>query len=167
MSTSGIRSAGAAALVLVLGCSGGDLTLPSDGEPAALVVVSGDGQRAEAGTLLEDPLTVRLVDADSRPVRDAPVQFSFIGDLPGAGLSPTTVRTDEEGRAAAIVRLGEVVGDQVIVAQVVNTESSDLRARFLAVAVAPKDEDGGKDRGKKGSKGGRGSGDDDDSDDDD
>jgi hypothetical protein len=166
MSTSGVFSTGAAALALVLGCSGGDLTLPSDGEPGALVVVSGNRQEAEAGTMLEDPLTVELLDAGSQPMRGVLVEFSFVGDLPGADLSPATVLTDGEGRAEAVVRLGEVVGDQVIVAQVANTESADLRASFLATAVAPEDGDGG---GKKDKDRGRGSGSDgdDDSDDDD
>jgi len=164
MSTRNVFGAGAVALVLALGCSGGDLTLPDAGEPAALVVVSGDGQRAEAGTLLEEPLTVQLLDASSRPVRDATVQFSFVGDVPGAGLTPATVLTDEEGRAEAIVRLGEVVGDHVIVAEVANTESSSLRARFLATAVAPEDEGGGRGGGTKDKKadGGHGSDGDDD-----
>ena len=168
MSTTSVFSSGAVLLVLALGCSGGDLTLPSSAsEPDALIVVSGDGQRAEAGTMLEEPLTVRLLDGSSQPRRDVLVQFSFIGDLPGAGLSPATVLTDEEGRAEAVVRLGEVVGDQVIVAQVANTESADLRARFLATAVAPDDEDGGNGGGKKGRNEdhGTGSGGDGDSDD--
>jgi hypothetical protein len=130
--------------------------------------VSGDGQEAEAGTMLEDPLTVELLDASSQPMRDVLVEFSFVGNLPGADLSPATVLTDEEGRAEAVVRLGEVVGDQVIVAQVANTESADLRARFLAIAVAPDDDDG-EGGGKKDKDRGRGSGSDgdDDSDDDD
>jgi hypothetical protein len=168
MSTSSVFGAGAAAFVLALGCSG-DLTLPASGEPSVLVVVSGDGQRAEAGALLEEPLMVQLLDGSALPVRDTPVQFSFVGDLPGAGLSPATVRTDQQGRAAAIVRLGDVVGDQVIVAVVASTEWSDLRARFVAVAVAPDDGGGGDGGGKKGKpgKGDRGSPGDDDSDDDD
>jgi hypothetical protein len=168
MSTSGVFSIGAAALALALGCSGGDLTLPSADGPGTLVVVSGDGQEAEAGTMLEDPLTVELLDASSQPMRDVLVEFSFVGDLPGAGLSPATVLTDEEGRAEAVVRLGEVVGDQVIVAQVANTESAGLRASFLATAVAPDDDGGGGGGGgKKDKDRGRGSGSDGDGDDDD
>jgi hypothetical protein len=166
MSTSGVFSIGAAALALALGCSGGDLVLPSADEPGVLIIVSGDGQRAEAGTMLEEPLTVELLDGSSQPVRDVLVEFSFVGELPGADLSPAAVLTDEEGRAEAVVRLGEVVGDQVIVAQVANTGSAGLRARFLATAVAPKDNDG-EGGGKKGKNEGRGSGSDGDGDPDD
>src|SRR4051812_38498401 len=143
-SVSGIR---AVALVFTLGCSGGDLTLPHPSEPAALTAVSGDGQQAEPGALLEKPLTVQLLDGSSQPVRDTPVQFSFLGDLPGAGLDPASVLTDAEGRAEAIVRLGEVVGEQVIVAQVTNSQSADLRTRFSATAVPP-DRPGGGKKGK-------------------
>jgi hypothetical protein len=139
----------AAGLVAALGCSGGDLTLPTPDEPATLIVVSGDGQRAEAGGLVEQPLTVRVMNAAAHPVAGALVHFSFLGELPGAGLDPASVLTDEEGRAEAIVRLGEVVGEQVIVAQVSDTERPELRARFSLIAIDPGDGRGG---GKKGDK---------------
>ncbi|HUR94120.1 MAG TPA: Ig-like domain-containing protein [Gemmatimonadales bacterium] len=132
------------ALVLLLGCSGSDLTLPESNEPDALTVLSGDGQEADAGALLREPLTVRVVDASSRPVAGAEVAFSFLGELPGAGLDPASVLTDADGRAAAIVRLGEVVGEQVIVAQVTSSLAPELRARFSATALAPDDRGGGK-----------------------
>jgi hypothetical protein len=150
MSGHSVSTIGVAALVLTLGCSGGDLTLPDPNEPAALEVVSGDAQQAEPGASLQEPLTVRLLDGSSRPVRQTPVQFSFLGDLPGARLDPASVWTDEEGRAAANVRLGRVVGEQVIVARVTTSKSSELRARFSATAVPP-DRAGG---GKKGKDGG-------------
>src|SRR5215210_6084349 len=102
--------AGAATCLLTLGCSGGDLTLPAAHQPAELMIVSGNGQRADAGALLEEPLTVEVLDGSSQPVRGAPVQFGFLGDLPGAALDPASVLTDANGRAAARVRLGEVPG---------------------------------------------------------
>jgi len=136
-----VFSAGAAAFVLTLGCSGGDLTLPAANEPAALTIVSGDGQRADAGALLEEPLTVQVLDGSSQPVRGTPVQFTFVGDLPGAALDPASVLTDENGRAAAIVRLGDLPGEQVIVARVTNSQAPDLRASFSVTAVSPKGND--------------------------
>jgi hypothetical protein len=152
---------GAAAVMLTLiGCSGGDLTLPGPGQsgpeqPAALKVLSGDGQQAEVGTVLDDPLTVQVLDESSQPVPSVQVQFSFVGDASGAALDPASIQTDEEGRAAAIVRLGEQPGEQVIVAAVANTQLPDLRARFSATAVPPS----GGDDDKKGGKGGHGDGD--------
>jgi hypothetical protein len=146
---------GAAAVMLaVIGCSAGDLSLPgpsqSAPEPVALEVVSGDGQQAEAGTVLDDPLTVRVLDESAQPVPDIRVQFSFLGDLSGAAVDPASILTDGEGRAAAIVRLGELPGEQVVVAAVANTELPDLRAQFSATAVLP----GGDGGGHKGGKGG-------------
>jgi hypothetical protein len=149
---------GAAVVMLTfIGCSAGDLTLPGDSQggpdrPAALKVVSGDDQRAEAGTVLDDPLRVQVLDESSRPLPNIPVEFSFLGELSGAALDPASILTDGEGRAAAIVRLGELPGEQVIVAAVANTQLPDLRAQFSATAVLP----GGEDDDKKGGKGGHG-----------
>ena len=91
---------GAAAVMLTLiDCSAGDLTLPDPGQsgpvqPAEVKVLSGDGQRAEAGTLLDDPLTVQVLDESSHPVPNIQIQFSFLGDLSGAALDPASIETD-------------------------------------------------------------------------
>jgi hypothetical protein len=154
---------GAAVVLLTLiGCSAGDLTVPGPGQsspdqPAALKVLSGDGQEAEAGTLLADPLTVQVLDESSQPVANIRVQFSFLGDLSGAAIDPASIETDEAGRAEAVVRLGELPGEQIIVAAVANTQLADLRARFSATAVPPDDGDGDKKGGK--GHGGNGNGD--------
>ena len=145
---------GAAVVMLTLiACSAGDLTLPGPGQsspdqPAALKVLSGDGQQAEAGTLLEDPLTIQVVDESSQPVANVRVQFSFVGDLSGAAVDPASIETDEAGRAEAVVRLGGLPGEQIIVAAVANTQLADLRARFSATAVPPGDGDDDKKGGK-------------------
>jgi hypothetical protein len=147
---------GAAVVLLTLtGCSAGDLTLPGPGQsgpdqPAALKVLSGDGQQAEAGTLLENPLTVQVLDESLQPVANVRVQFSFLGDLSGAAIDPASIETDEAGRAEAVVRLGELPGEQIIVAAVANTQLADLRARFSATAVPPGDGDDGKGHGRNG-----------------
>ena len=150
---------GAAVVVLTLGCGTGDLTLPGPGQgapaqPAALKVLSGDGQQAEVGTVLDDPLTVQVLGDSSQPMPNIQVQFSFLGDISGAAVDPASIATDTAGRAAAIVRLGQVPGEQVIVAAVANTQQPDLRARFSATAVWTGDKGGG-----KGGHGGNGDGD--------
>jgi hypothetical protein len=152
------RMGAAAVLLTLIGCSGGDLTLPGPGEsgpdqPAALKVLSGDEQQAEVGTVLDDPLTVQVLDESSQPVPNVVVQFSFLGEFSGAALDPASIETDDEGRAAAIVRLGEQPGEQVIVAAVANTQLPDLRAQFSVTAV-PSDEDDD----RKGGKGDHGDG---------
>ena len=149
------RVGAAVVLLTLIGCSAGDLTLPGPGQsgpdqPAALKVLSGDGQRAEAGTVLDDPLTVQVLDESSQPMPNVRVQFSFLGDLSGAAVDPASIETDETGRAAAIVRLGELPGEQIIVAAVASTQVPALQARFSATAVPPDDD------GKKGGKSGHG-----------
>ena len=150
MSNRRALSVGTAGLIAaLLGCSAGDLTLPGQGQPAsvqpaALIMVSGDGQRAEAGTVLDHPLTVRVLDDSSRAVPNTPVQFTFLGDFPGAELAPASVLTDAEGRASAVARLGDLAGEQVILAEVVNAQLPDLSVRFSATAVDPHGKDGEK-----------------------
>ena len=149
----GLRMGAAVVMLTLISCSGGDLTLPDPGQsgpeqPAALKVLSGDGQQAEVGTVLDDPLTVQVLDESSQPVPDIRVQFSFLGDLSGAAVDPASIETDEAGRAEAVVRLGELPGEQVIVAAVANTQLADLRARFSATAVPPGDGDDAKKGGK-------------------
>jgi hypothetical protein len=111
--------------------------------------MSGDDQRAEAGALLDEPLMVRVLDDSARAVPNTPVRFRFLGELSGTELAPATVLTDEQGRAATFARLGEPAGEQVIVAEVVNTELPDLRAQFTATALDP-DGHGDKEGGGKG-----------------
>ena len=155
----GLRMGAAVVMLTLISCSGGDLTLPDPGQsgpeqPAALKVLSGDGQQAEVGTVLDDPLTVQVLDENSQPVPNIRVQFSFLGDLSGAAIDPASIVTDAEGRAAAVVRLGELPGEQVIVAAVANTQLPDLRARFSATAVPPSGGDGDKKGGKGNGNGG-------------
>ena len=150
----------AAIMVTIMSCASGDLTLPDQDQPgqaraASLEIVSGDGQRGEAGTVLDEPVTVRVLDDSAHPVPNAVVVFSFLGDFSGAALDPPSALTDEAGRAAAIVRLGELLGEQVVEAEVLNAQLPDLRARFTAVAVPPGS-------GGDGKKDGNGHGDDND-----
>ena len=109
--------------------------------------------RAEAGALLPDPIEVRVLDGTGRPSAGATIVFGFVDEVEGAAIDPASALTDEQGHAAAVVRLGESPGEQLIVAEVADTDVPDLRARFTATATAPDDDDDG-----KGKKGGRGKG---------
>jgi hypothetical protein len=136
-----------ALVCLVVGCSGGDLTLPADpvpADPAALSILSGNDQRADAGDLLEEPLVVQVLDSDDNPVPGTAVEFDFVGDVPGAVVDPALATTDEEGRAVAFVRLGTEDGEQLILARVAGTASPDLSVRFSAVALGSNGGGGGK-----------------------
>jgi hypothetical protein len=148
-----------AAVCLLFGCSGGDLTLPGEASPAALTIVSGDNQRADAGDLLEQPLVVEVRAADGTPVPGASVEFGFLGEVPGGALDPALTTTDDQGRAETFVRLGTESGEHLVIARVAGSASPDLSARFSVVALGG----GGGGGGKKDDKGeGHGRDDDDD-----
>jgi hypothetical protein len=134
--------------VALTGC-GGSLTLPDDGSPAALRVVSGDGQEAPVGRRLEDPLVVKLTGANSQPISGVPVVFQFKGDVPDAEVDPAETETDSAGRASAEVRVGTSTGSHEVEARVAS--STALSATFVVTAL---ERNRGKDDG--------GSGDDDD-----
>ena len=94
----------------------------------ALTVVSGDGQRADAGAALPDPVVVRAIDADGAPVAGATVAFT-----PGEGggaADPAEARTDAEGLARTVWTLGEA-DDQTLTAAVADGPSIDVTASLL------------------------------------
>ncbi len=154
MAGHGAVGAAIAILVFTLGCAAGELTLPGSGpdqlEAAALVAKSGDGQQAAPGEVLAEPLTVQVLDSTDQPVAGTPVVFSFVGNPAGAVLEPDSIVTGADGIAAATVRLGSAAGEQVIVAEVANSEAADLRTQFSAVAVLPDTTGGGKKGGGEG-----------------
>jgi hypothetical protein len=119
---------------LALACGGSDLTLPSDGRPAALTVVDGNNQTASEGQLLADPLIVRAIDSDNRPV--AQVRVAFVVTAGGGTTSPDTATTDADGRASSRWTLGTAAGAQVVEARVAGSDA--IKARFNGTASGPK-----------------------------
>lgn len=143
-------------LCVVLGtslaaCGGGNLTLPNDGAPAALKVVSGDGQEGTVGSRLPDPLVVRLTDGAARPIPKVALVFSFQGTTLGGKIDPATVETDDAGFASVRVRLGSTTGPQTIEARMAQNAVPGVMATF-GVTATPK-------RGGGGGAGGGGNGD--------
>lgn len=99
------------------------------GTPTAVDIVSGNGQRANVGELLEHRLFVVLRDEQGRPVPNAEVRFRVDS---GEGVTaPTTTRTDSLGRASALWRLGMIEGPQRLTAI-----SSDLLSSVTFTATA-------------------------------
>ena len=129
----------APALLLALAaagaCGGDSLMLPQDGEPAALVVLGGDGQVDTVGHPLRDSLIVRITDHGDRPIRYQPVRFLPDQGTIGARIIPDVPETDADGRARALWVLGTVAGPQTIQARVVRP-GGELTAEFHAAAVA-------------------------------
>ena len=70
----------------------------------ALVKNSGDRQDGTAGTPLASPLVLEAQDKKGQPMRDVPVTFTVHAG--GGILSPTTTKTDAEGKARTFLTLG-------------------------------------------------------------
>jgi hypothetical protein len=121
-------------------CGGDDLTLPGPGQPAALRIVAGDGQRGLLGESLTDPLVVQLVDTEGLPIEGRAVEFQFTDDVPDAAIDPASASTDADGHAAVRARLGRRAGSQAIEA-LVPAPGADLRVRFRLTALPPDDGD--------------------------
>lgn len=83
--------------------------------PYLLTQISGDNQSANAGTVLTNPLVVRVVDSRGNPQRGAVVYFSVTGAT--GGCTPSSVRTDANGYAQTIWTLGNTLGTQGVQAK--------------------------------------------------
>jgi hypothetical protein len=131
-------------LIVVLGCQGGDLTLPADGSPGQLRAISGYDQQGHVNSVLPELLVVQVVDGAGRPVPNAALRFQT--DEPAARLVPPEVPTNENGYAAAQVHLGSREGTQTFEAFLADAGGSDLRSTFTLVALAkPPVDDSGED----------------------
>ena len=128
-----------AGLGLTAGCGGSDLTLPSDGRPAALAIVGGNEQTAAPGEPAPDPLIVQVSDADRHPVRQ--VSVAFVVTNGGGATSPDTVLTGDDGRASSHWTFGGTRGAQAVEARVVGSEG--IRATFLGTATTDGEPGGG------------------------
>jgi uncharacterized protein YjdB len=83
--------------------------------PIDLVYVSGSGQAAAGGTLLQDSLVVAVIDRRGDPVSDVIIEFR-VGSG-GGSLSPTSGVTDVRGQTRTAWTIG-VSGEQRATAQV-------------------------------------------------
>jgi hypothetical protein len=100
-------------------------------EPAeALVVDAGDEQSAPVSTALAAPLTVKAIDRFSNGVAGIEVTWEAEG---GGEVSPATVVTGPDGRAATTRTLGARAGSYSTVARAEELEGSPLTFRSTAV----------------------------------
>lgn len=103
MTRGGRRGLALLSLLGIISCGGADLTLPNEGEPAALTVVSGDRQNGTVGQALLDSLVVRVTDRFGNPVPGAEVVWAPDN---GGTVDPATDTTDGAGRAGTMRTLG-------------------------------------------------------------
>jgi len=97
------------AAILAGGCGGNDITLPAEGVPKNVTIVSGDGQSSAIGSTLPDRLIVRVTDSRDEAVANQPVTFSAGS---GGSLAPVTATTAADGTAGTQWTLGPGAGVQ-------------------------------------------------------
>ena len=121
-------------------CGGDSLTLPSEGEPAHIEVVS-PGLQGRVNSELPNQLIVRVTDTQDRPVQGATVEFALVEDAGGGSVSPTGT-TDVDGRASASITLGTQVGQMTGNAQIPVDEGVTPVTTDFTVTVLPADANG-------------------------
>ncbi|HEX2250714.1 MAG TPA: Ig-like domain-containing protein [Gemmatimonadales bacterium] len=97
----------------------------------ALTPVAGDSQSAQVSTALPESLAVRAVDRFGNGVPGVEVTWEVRG---GGQVSPTSVITGPDGRAATARILGDRPGEYEAIAR---AEGLDGSVSFSALAVAP------------------------------
>lgn len=122
-------------------CGDGGTVTPPGGGAASVVLVSGGDQRGIGGRAPDEPIVVRVLDADGRAAPGVTVSFQ-----PAAGhgsTDPASPATDGNGEAATTWTLGAAApGAQTLAvsaagaAVTVTAEAVDLDAE-LAVLFAP------------------------------
>jgi PKD repeat protein len=78
-----------------------------------IAAVSGDEQRAPAGSTLPDPLVVEVSDAFGNPIPGVPVSWTAEG---GGSVSQPSTTTNNQGRASVERTLGPAAGAQTTLA---------------------------------------------------
>lgn len=98
--------------------------------PGRLVKVSGDSQHASAGSILPEPLVVRVLSATGSPLRGVSVGFTTPD---GGTLTPMDEVTSDQGLIRVVWRLGTSPGMQRAVAAAPGYFSSPIV--FIATAA--------------------------------
>lgn len=126
------RVAGTFFLALAVPFACTDLTAPRLGSPTDLEMIGGNGQSAPVGSLLPEPLRVRVTDAEERPVEGVEVRWATTG----GSASPATSITDEDGTAESAWELGPEAGEQTAMASVESLPEVIFEANATAGAPA-------------------------------
>lgn len=115
-------SLGKAVLTATVDTVSGQIPVRVIALPGSVAALSGDGQRAPAGSALGQPVVVRVLSRRGRPLDGVTVHFH---SPVGAGSArPADVETDADGRARTIWTLGEIPGAQHLFAAVDGVDSA-------------------------------------------
>ncbi|GAB4506030.1 MAG: hypothetical protein Kow00123_01680 [Anaerolineales bacterium] len=106
----------------------------------SVALVSGDGQAAQIGSALPNPLVVRVRDACGNPISGVPVKFAVESGPPGAQgyqFSDPVATTDANGFARTTFTFGMQVGLYQITASVPGASGSPVRFTATATGGSP------------------------------
>jgi hypothetical protein len=95
----------------VVGCGGGGGDVGPPATPAAIAIVSGGGQVGEAGSVLAQPLAVRVTSSSGSPVEGSIVNFA-VGQASGT-VAAASVATNSDGVASTTWTVGTSVGSNL------------------------------------------------------
>ncbi len=113
---------------LPLACSKDSPLEPQAPRGRTIRILSGEGQRALPGSALREPVVVRVLNADGRPVSGTRVSFQPAADHGTA--DPASMRSGPGGKAAATWTLGADPGPQILVVSAAGT-ASEVGARSV------------------------------------
>lgn len=106
------------------------------GAPAEVTVASGGDQAAPAGSLLPQPISVRVTDDDGDPVQGVEVRFAVTSG--GGFVYPGVDSTDASGQATTEWRLGSVSADsQKVQVQVIDRNGSVAATTIIRATAQP------------------------------
>jgi hypothetical protein len=131
------RSAGLRALLAAALLASCDSPTGGGADPDRLVVVDGDLQQGPVAAQLAEPLVVRLLDTEGRPMAGERVNFRVTAG--GGQLAAGSVLTNAQGEATDRWTLGTVAGDTQRVEAVLDDApagAEPLAAHFRAVGTA-------------------------------
>ena len=101
--------------------------------PSALVLVQGNLQQVQGGLELPNPVVVRLLDEEGKPIPDVAIGFSVVNG--GGAVNPGSVLTDENGEAKTKWILGAAEANQALQAKAPQVEALTINA----IALLPSD----------------------------
>jgi adhesin/invasin len=111
-------------------CGGEGLTLPPEGEPANIEVVTPEADLVRQVTE-ELPLVVKVTDTRGDPVAGAAVTFSFVQGEAAGSADPETATTGPDGQASTTLTLGTATGTYDGIAQVTAAVTAEFQVTAL------------------------------------
>jgi Big-like domain-containing protein/PKD domain-containing protein len=121
--------------LLYSACGSDNLTLPGEGEPAHVTIMSGNGQSQPVSSALA-PLVVKVTDTQGRAISGVTVEFTFDDAASDASVAPPSAKTDPSGQTSTTITLPSHVGAVNGRARVSDSPAATpVEAAFTATAL--------------------------------